>query len=995
MIFYDNISARKYGELKNQLQRVFGTSMDDAGIDSLILRYPETDEALSQMYRMQYDAMKPYYKAVISIMRDFREKNFPDGLPPYDPLTLQDIEDIKLILSSIRKTDIGPEHRLYGILKERTGLLPFMDDMYLKAFYYREGLIKPGFPGTDGWNPLYLTAGEAYPLTDAGVAVLRERLFRFYSEMYSSSPFARTICLRPNMVTILFDAHIRRVSHISEEDGYCILAMDGFMNGNRYSFSLKGKIPQALITTGANFEVVGSPFRRDDYGQYIMAERLRRSEPDTKEMLAQLLRDGQFCSGLPQKTAEAIVEKLGKDALSKIREKPDCLDGIPGVGPGRKSSLQKASVRFRNVNEIVETLYSFGLRAEGICRLFRREGLASLDNFKYDPYSISRELSGVCSYEVADCCYWNNWINQDFRPDSPCRVKGAMFEVLKRNSEQGHTCMDEDDLVEKTVRLLMLKPDLSIADRVVLEEDVMRKAARELLDENDWDVIRRTLDGVTMYSIREHAVAEAAIADRVAELVSADPLSHIPEIAPEINGVRYSDEQLNAIWGCLCSRFSIITGGPGTGKTTVLAGLVNAFTLSGHSVSLAAPTAKAADRMRRVTKLQSATIHRLLWFDPEGFPQHTSSDPIRSDVVIIDESSMIDTKLMQQLLDAIGPNTAVILIGDADQLPSVGPGNVFGDLISSEICPVFRLTQIFRQENGSGIPYLASEIRQGRMPADNIPGVVQDWCGEQDIIPHLLGLLQPGGYAEVAFGLSAKDIRVITPLREGMHGSKEYASRIRDFYNPLYKPATRKKPQEPKPFVEYGPQAKFVVGDSVMQNNNNYITGIMNGDEGTVLKADMKNQTVSINFPDPTLPTDDEPAPVTFTARSAREDRLELSYAITVHKSQGSEFEGVLLILPPGSSSISTRRLLYTAVTRAKRAVFLLGCRDVMEKALGNDKDDRRNTGLYSLLREKITGGAVQAREIGPVMIYEPQPPVQAPSQSSYLGTPYPPETWL
>ena len=395
------------------------------------------------------------------------------------------------------------------------------------------------------------------------------------------------------------------------------------------------------------------------------------------------------------------------------------------------------------------------------------------------------------------------------------------------------------------------------------------------------------------------------------------------------SSISFSEEQTTAINGALTSSFCVITGGPGCGKSLIMSEIVKKHLLAGNSVKLAAPTAKAADRMEELTGVPATTIQRLLGYRPfQGF-LYNEENPIRSDVVIIDEFSMVDILLMKDLVSAVQPGTSFIAIGDADQLPSVGAGNVFADIINSSRFTVYRLTKTFRQAEGTSIVENARAINNGQAPHKAADFVFQ-WCDGDEIQKKL---------EEVVFKhlpyysfIPSDQVKIITPLREGDRGSLAYSKTLREGFNPL-------KTEDEHSFLD------FRVGDKVMQTRNNYRLGVMNGDEGVVDSFDIKARRLTVRFKDNSL--------VTYS-RAELMDEVELSYVITVHKSQGSEYPAVVIVLPPESGAMMNKRLLYTAVTRAKKMVVIIGSKEAANMAISRFTEIKRNSTLSEKIREAM-----------------------------------------
>lgn len=635
--------------------------------------------------------------------------------------------------------------------------------------------------------------------------------------------------------------------------------------------------------------------------------------PRVQKMAIEFLSSNGFCPGVSKKIATTIVNTLGDNAINIIKNNPNCLDEIKGIGIALKDKIVSAISNICDVEKVFKYLYQFGINAHDSIVLFQKYGNDTIGTVCTNPYAIAEENDNIYSFAIADAIALHHGLDSY----APFRLRAAITEAMKEATQVGHTFLYKDELVTRTVALLMrLRHDSN--------EIELGKAILDIIPElvNESSVVSNTIKDSDRLYLPQLWNAENFVAENILRISNNNILS-FSESTPSYSNVSFSEEQKNAIEGVLHSAFSILTGGPGTGKTTIMAEIVKRYQLEGYSVLLAAPTAKAADRMKEATGLEAYTIQRLLGYRPFGGYVFNINNPLNADVVIIDEFSMVDILLLKDLVSAISSNTSFVAIGDCDQLPSVGAGNVLQDLISCNLFNVFHLSKIFRQGAGSSIAQNAQAINNGHplTPADDF---FFQWRSNSEINSSLVDIIfnKIPGYAYIP----SDKIRVITPLREGERGSIAFSLLLREYFNP-----------------DVG-QASFMgfkIGDRVMQVKNNYALGAMNGDEGIVEAVNKDKNTLTVYFKNGNR--------IDYHRKDIKEG-LELSYAITVHKSQGSEYQAVVIVLPPESASMVNRRLLYTAVTRAKKFVVILGSAEVAALSINKSTEIKRNSGLQDKL---------------------------------------------
>ena len=583
-------------------------------------------------------------------------------------------------------------------------------------------------------------------------------------------------------------------------------------------------------------------------------------------------------------------------------------------------------------------LSRYGIDAAVSIRVWKKWGAYAPGEIEKDPYILCTRDIGV-PFEKAD----EIARQLGFAPDSPERLCGGILYVLRHNTGNGHCCLPYEKLVKVSARMLEAEPEQ-------MDDPLTMLAERE-------EIISDTVDGTVFIYLPEMYEAETYCAGRLMTALASSPPEAVRDYSREIDalekklGIRYASLQRKAIQAALGQSVVILTGGPGTGKTTALCGMIDLLEQEGLKVGLAAPTGRAAKRMTELTGRDAKTIHRLLEVDfgeENGRVKfrRNSRNPLPYDAVIVDEMSMVDIEIFASLMQALRLGSKLIMVGDPDQLPSVGPGNVLRDLIDSDVIPVIHLTEVFRQAAESLIVTSAHAIVAGEMPdltvRDNDFFFLQKSSSEAVLqtVVDLCARRLPASY-----GYSpVRDIQVISPTRLGACGTAELCRKLQEVLNPQDGRKTEQK---------FGPGV-FREGDKVMQIRNNYDivytrddgeqgVGVYNGDIGTIEMIDRPSRSLHVRY-------DDRVAEYTFDML----DQLELAYAVTVHKSQGSEFDAVVMPVSGSRSKLFYRNLLYTAVTRAKKLLILVGQASAVAEMVHNDRKTLRYTNLGKFLREAV-----------------------------------------
>lgn len=714
------------------------------------------------------------------------------------------------------------------------------------------------------------------------------------------------------------------------ENGYTVLRLK---TQDGETVTVVGSIPMTVV--GERLSITGRWISHATYGRQFEADLLERLMPESKdEILAYL--SSRVVKGVGARTAQRIVAAFGDRSLEVMEREPETLAQVPGISLSKAKEISESFRRQVGMRRLIEFLAAYHLPSELAMRLYRAYGELAVDALQDEPYMLTQPYFGA-NFEVVDAFA----LALQVEADDERRVEAGILYELIFNQSNGHTFIPRDKLASATGMLLNLSTE-------IINEGISRLAQMDRL-------MMDTVAGLEACYLPELYEAETAICHRIADMVRRDPQSpqeldrFLVEIQQE-SEISYAQHQLEAIRAAAERRVLIVTGGPGTGKTTTMAGILKLFDKMKLTTMLAAPTGRAAKRLSECTGREASTIHRLLeaQFDPESGELcflHDEDLPLRADAMVVDETSMVDIMLMQSLLRALPSRCRLILVGDPDQLPSVGPGNLFSDLIRSGVVPTICLTEIFRQAQESLIVMNAHAVNHGQLPdlsvknrdffflkrrtSESVVQTIRELCSHR--LPERMG---------IAVG----EIQVLSPTRKGEAGTKNLNQKLQEVLNP---PSPDKKEKKYGDFL-------FREGDRVMQIRNNYDilwkkteglgsgAGIFNGDIGKITAIDYQQETLTVVF-------DDRQAEYDFSMLS----ELELAYAMTVHKSQGSEYRAVILTAWQGSKYLLTRSVLYTAVTRAKDLLIVVGNEEVIAAMVGNDRQTRRYSGLKLRLQQE------------------------------------------
>ena len=724
---------------------------------------------------------------------------------------------------------------------------------------------------------------------------------------------------------------VSAVIYQNEENGYTVLKLDaGEQQGG---ITVVGCMPGA--SPGEGLSVTGAWMRHASYGEQFKAETVERRLPAGERAVFDYLASGAV-RGIGAATAKKLVEEFGGEALTVLEEKPELLTKIQGITRKRALAMGEEFRTKRGMRRLLEFLGEQSLPLQLAMPLYRRFGNESLEALRGNPYLLIDQELGV-QFSLAD----DMAINLGIEGDDPQRIEAGLLFELKHNLNNGHTFLPRHKLLGATAQLLSLEDAQCVEDclEVLLEQGlvVQETTARE--------------EAVYLFDLYE---AECYTAQRLAEmsgneLYPPQNLEGIIQGIEEEQGITYAPQQREAVVLAATAQVMLLTGGPGTGKTTSLRGVLELFERMGLETALAAPTGRAAKRLGELCGVEAYTIHRLLEtrFD-SGTGKlvfaHGEDDPLKADAVIVDETSMVDIALMRALLAALREDCRLILVGDPDQLPSVGPGNLLSDLIRSGRIPMVRLTEIFRQAAESAIVMNAHGVNRGELPdlRDNkrdfffLRRTEPQRCAET--IVELVKTRLPKN-----MGIPTEQIQVLSPTRRHTTGTASLNRAIQEAVNPGGEGVPERR------FGEY----IFREGDRVMQVRNNYDIlwrdregrgsgmGVFNGDIGRVEKVDNREELVTVDF-DGRL--------VDYTPEMLLE--LESAYAVTVHKAQGSEYRAVILAVCDGAPMLLARGVLYTAITRARELFIVVGDDEKVAAMVANNRQQRR----YSGLRARLAG---------------------------------------
>lgn len=728
---------------------------------------------------------------------------------------------------------------------------------------------------------------------------------------------------------------VERVTYYSEETGYSVIRLN--VQGRSDLVTVVGNMPE--VQPGESLRLEGNWATHPQYGRQFRAERCEQVLPATVEGIKRYLGSG-LIKGVGPVTAARIVQRFGIDTLCVLDEEPQRLREALGVGPKRAAAIAKAWEEQKHIREVMLFLQSHGVTTGLAVKIYKAYGDDALQVVQENPYQLARDIWGV-GFKTADK------IARDLGlpPDAPSRVQAGVAHALSQLADEGHVYAPEEELAKEAIRLLDVPPDLiqtAIEDleveEVVRRETLIYPAVANLRSE---DIASHIREEQAVY-LAPFYYGEIGVTNRLRALAESPTTRLYPFrsidwdalLAQLLRGsdLALSPQQREAVRAALTHKVTVLTGGPGTGKTVTVRTVIGAIEALGCRYALCAPTGRAAKRLSEATDRPAKTVHRLLEYSPrEGF-RRNEENPLTTDCLIVDEASMLDLLLANHLLKAVDPAAHVLFVGDVDQLPSVGAGDFLRDVISSGRATVVRLTTIFRQAANSGIVVNAHRINQGQFPILNEFEDFYFFSREdpQEAADMLVDIVQRR--IPRKFGLHSVDqVQVLAPMYRGACGVANLNSHLQETLNP----ASPRKAER-----RLGGRV-FRVGDKVMQVRNNYDRDVYNGDIGRVKAIDPVQQTLVVTI---------DERPVVYDWGEA--DELVHAFAVSVHKSQGSEYPAIVMPVLTQHYLMLQRNLLYTAITRAKRLVVLVGTRRAIAIAVRNDKISERYSGLSARLRE-------------------------------------------
>ncbi|WP_346878045.1 ATP-dependent RecD-like DNA helicase [Clostridium sp. UBA7791] len=733
------------------------------------------------------------------------------------------------------------------------------------------------------------------------------------------------------MITI--EGIVETIVFRNDDNGYTICKL----RCDKEVVTIVGTIP--FINESQEYSVQGEWTVHPKFGKQFKIESIHEIIPTTTSGIEKYLASGVI-EGIGKVTAKKIVEFFGEDTIKILDSNIEKLEEIPGIGKKRINTIMKSYLEQRVTKDIIIFFQSYGITVNMAMKIYKKFGVNCINIVKDNPYILTEYISGI-GFRTADSIAKSLGIEKD----SLFRIKSGVIYIINEFCAIGNTFIPMDRLRDKGMKLLEI--DSEKFDEGVYELIIDGKIKVEVVDNID-----------AVYNM-SYLYLEMSVTRKIVELATTnyDKLSlnvneKINDFESKVN-IKLANSQKEAIEGAFFNGIEVITGGPGTGKTTIINCIVSIFESLGLKVFMAAPTGRAAKRMAEATGREAKTIHRLLeigsYSEEEVDEIENETSAIECDVLIVDEASMVDISLMNALLKAMQVGTRLIIVGDVDQLPSVGPGNVLRDIIESDAVKVVRLNEIFRQGQESMIVQNAHLINEGKMPILNTKNsdfYLERAADSEVMLEKIIGLVKTRLPKFNVEWDSVRDIQVLSPMRKGIMGIDNLNIQLQQVLNPK---------SEDKDEVEIKDMI-FRVGDKVMQIKNNYTLkwsknnsseegkGVFNGDVGYITEISEDEDKITVCFEDDKIVEYEE----------SDLDEITLAYAVTIHKSQGSEFPVVIMPMFMGPPLLMNRNLLYTGITRAKKLVVLVGNSKVVEFMKDNNRSFERYSGLKWRIREII-----------------------------------------
>jgi exodeoxyribonuclease V alpha subunit len=728
---------------------------------------------------------------------------------------------------------------------------------------------------------------------------------------------------------------VERITYQNPENGYTVLKVN--VKGYDDLVTVVGSLLDANV--GSVLLIDGDWKIDTKYGRQFMAEKWEETMPATIYGIEKYLGSG-LIKGVGPKFAKRIVQKYGTDTISVIEDNPDILIEVEGIGAKRVGMIKESWERQKEVKNIMLFLQDHGVSTSFAAKIYKAYGNESIDKVKENPFRLADDIWGI-GFKTADSIA----AKLGFGKEAYVRLRSGVMYTLSELADEGHVFAAREQLIEKAVELLEAEQEF-----IIMTIDQMLKE-KDLIQEEDAIYLPPFYYAETGTANKLLKLAAQPAGDKLwVRLTKArretgnDNLSvDVERIEATVN-MKYDQVQADAIRQAALAKVMVLTGGPGTGKTTTTQGIIGAYKAYGLNILLAAPTGRAAKRMTEATGLEAKTIHRLLECKPPEGYQKNEENPLEGDVLIIDECSMIDVILMNSLLKAIPPNMRLILVGDIDQLPSVGAGNVLRDIIESGKFPVIRLTRIFRQAQTSRIIMNAHKINAGNLP-DISNGEDADFFFIQkeeaeDVASEIVKLVKNN--LPKYYKMPSSMIQVLTPMQRGVVGATNLNLALQEALNPSGEGLRRSG-------------SIFRGNDKVMQIRNNYEKEVFNGDIGMVTSIDLEDRSLKVDFDGRQIEYD-----------VTELDELVHAYATTIHKAQGSEYPIVVMPILMNHYVMLQRNLIYTGITRAKKILVMVGTKKALAYAVNHVTVTKRNT----LLKERLAGNSSVFMEESKVISY-------------------------
>lgn len=736
---------------------------------------------------------------------------------------------------------------------------------------------------------------------------------------------------------------VERITYQNSDNGYSVMKVN--VKGYNDPVTLVGNLLE--VPVGSVLLCDGNWKVDKKYGSQFVAESWEEVMPATIYGIEKYLGSG-LVKGIGPKFAKLIVAKFGLETIDVIESDIERLHEVPGIGKKRIEKIAESWEKQKDIKNVMLFLQGYGVSTAYAAKIYRQYGKESIDKVKDNPYRLADDIWGI-GFKTADgIAAKMGYEKSDLR-----RCRSGILYTLGQLSNDGHVYAEEEQLIKSAMQLLEV------------EEEPVKQAMAQMIEAKDLE-----LDDEAIY-LPPFYYAECGTANRLRALVEAaeegrkKPTFNLADISKE-TGIEYDDIQIAAIRQAIESKVMVLTGGPGTGKTTTTQGIIAALKTAGMNILLAAPTGRAAKRMSEATGMEAKTIHRLLEYNPKDGYKCNEENPLEADALIVDECSMIDILLMNHLMKAIPSGMRLVMVGDIDQLPSVGAGNVLRDIIDSAKIPVVRLTRIFRQAQSSRIVMSAHAINNGKFP-DTSNGKNTDFffIKEEDpeqvaeSIVHLVKERLPKAYR-----LSPGNIQVLTPMQRGVVGASNLNMVLQEALNPTSVCLNRGG-------------YSYRRGDRVMQIRNNYDKGVFNGDLGYIEEVDMEERTLIASFDG-----------ISVEYEASELDELSLAYATTIHKSQGSEYPIVVMPVLMNHYVMLQRNLIYTGITRARKICVLIGTTKALAYAIRNMSVLKRNTKLKERLNPLLVA-KTDKPNLTPKVIPYPELPETSSSMAAEDTVPY------